>query len=118
MSLIDRVAAGLETLGRKANQALDEGTLRMDLLRTRRRLDQAARALGYLTYRQGRGEPAPQAEIEALTRRMADAEAEAARLEAEIAALKGGPSTPAGGPGPGQEAPGGPAEGNTASPRS
>jgi hypothetical protein len=118
MSLMDRVAAGLETLGKKANQALDEGKLRMDLLRTRRRLDQAARALGYLTYRQGRGEPAPQAEVEALTRRMAEAEEEAARIEAEIAALKGGPSASAGPSSPGPQAPGGPAAGDTASPGS
>ena len=33
MSLMDRIAGGLETLGKKANQALDEGRLRMDLLR-------------------------------------------------------------------------------------
>ncbi len=88
MSLMDRVAAGLETLGRKANQALDEGKLRMELMRTRRRMDSAARTLGYLTYRQGKGEPPPQAEVEALSKRIAEGEAEVARLEAEITALK------------------------------
>jgi hypothetical protein len=105
MSLMDRFAAGLETLGRKANQALDEGKLRMDLLRTRRRLDHAARALGYTTYRQNRGEAAPQAEIDSLTRRMAEAEAEAARLEAEIARLRAPAAAPPG-PAPGPEPPG------------
>jgi hypothetical protein len=99
MSIMDRFAAGLESLGRKANQALDEGKLRMELLRTRRRLDHAARALGYITYRQGRGEPAPQAEVDSLTRRMAEAEAEAARLEAEIAGLKAPAAPPPPGPG-------------------
>jgi hypothetical protein len=118
MSLMDRFAAGLETLGRKANLALDEGKLRMELLRTRRRLDHAARALGYITYRQGRGEPAPPAEVESLTRRMAEAEEEAARLEAELAALKGRASTPAGPSSPGPQAPGGPAAGDAASPPS
>ncbi len=88
MSLMDRVAAGLETLGRKANQALDEGKLRMELMRARRRMDNAARTLGYLTYRQGKGEPPPQPEVESLTKRIAEGEAEVARLEAEITALK------------------------------
>jgi len=109
MSLMDRVAAGLETLGRKANQALDEGKLRMELLRSRRRLDHAARALGFITYRQSKGEPAQQAEVEALIRRMTEAEQEAGRLEAEIAALKGRPTTPAGAPTPGPDTQGGPA---------
>jgi hypothetical protein len=111
MSLMDRFAAGLETLGKRANQALDEGKLRMELLRTRRRLDHAARALGYITYRQSRGEPAPQAEVEALTRRMAEAEADAARLEAEIATLKGRTSPPPGPSTPGPQATGEPPPG-------
>jgi hypothetical protein len=88
MSFMDRFAAGIESLGRRANQALDEGKLRMEVLRARRRLDHAARALGYLTYRQFRGEPANQAEIDSLTRRMTEAEAEAERLEAAITGLK------------------------------
>ena len=84
MSLMDRVAAGLETLGKKANQALDEGKLRVDLLRTRRRMDGAARDLGYVTYRQAKGQTAPDGEVESLTRRIAEAEAEAARIQAAI----------------------------------
>jgi hypothetical protein len=84
MSLMDRVAAGLETLGRKANQALDEGKLRVELLRARRRMDAAARDLGYVTYRQAKGQPAPEGEVESLTRRIAEAEADAGRLRAEI----------------------------------
>jgi hypothetical protein len=98
MSLMDRVAAGLETLGRKANQALDEGKLRMELIRARRRMDAAARDLGYVTYRQAKGSPPPEGEIEALTRRIAEGEAEAARLQGEIDKLKsarGGPVPPA-----------------------
>jgi hypothetical protein len=97
MSLMDRFAAGLETLGKKANQALDEGKLRMELMRARRRMDSAARDLGYVTYRQAKGEQAPQGEIESLTRRISEAEAEAARLQAEITKLKA-PKTE-GGPG-------------------
>ena len=84
MSLIDRIAGGLETLGKRANQALDEGKLRVDLLRVRRRMDGAARDLGYVTYRQAKGQGAPEGEIESLTRRIAEAEAEVARVQAAI----------------------------------
>jgi hypothetical protein len=92
MNLIDRFAAGLETLGKKANQALDEGRLRMDLLRERRRMDQAARELGYVTYRQGKGEQPLAGEIESLVRRITESETEAARLAAQIAQLRKGGS--------------------------
>ncbi len=84
MSLMDRVAAGLETLGKRANQALDEGKLRVDLLRARRRMDAAARDLGYVTYRQAKGQAAPEGEVAALTRRIADAEADVERIQAAI----------------------------------
>lgn len=60
----------------------------MDLLRARRRMDGVARDLGYVTYRQARGQPAPDGEIESLTRRIAEAEAEVARIQAEIDKVK------------------------------
>jgi 50S ribosomal subunit-associated GTPase HflX len=88
MSLIDRVAAGLETLGKKANQALDEGKLRVELARVRRRMDGAARDLGYLTYRQAKGTPPAPGDVESLTRRIAEAETAAARIEADIEQVK------------------------------
>jgi hypothetical protein len=88
MSLFDRVAAGLETLGKKANQALDEGKLRVELARVRRRMDGAARDLGYLTYRQAKGTPPGPGDVESLTRRIAEAEIAAARIEADIEQVK------------------------------
>jgi hypothetical protein len=84
MRLIDRFAAGIETLGKRANQALDEGKLRMELVQVRRRMDKAARDLGYITYRQAKGTEALPAEVEVLTRRIADGETAAARIEADI----------------------------------
>ncbi len=106
MKLFDRVAAGLDTLGRKANQALDEGKLRVDLARVRRRMDGAAQSLGYLTYRQAKGESAAPSEIENLTRRIAETEAEVARIEAAIAEVKRrGESAPAAGAAPGDAKP-------------
>ncbi len=89
MKLFDRVSAGLDTIGKRANRALDEGKLRVDLARVRRRMDGAARALGYLTYRQAKGEAASPSEVETLTRRIAEAEAEVARVEASLAQLAG-----------------------------
>jgi capsule polysaccharide export protein KpsE/RkpR len=88
MKLIDRVAAGLDQLGRKAAQAIDESKLRMDVAGVRRRKDHAARDLGYLTYRQSKGEIVPEGEAEVLIRRIAAADEELARLEAEIAKVR------------------------------
>ncbi len=121
MSLFDRFAAGLETLGKRANQALDEGKLRVELVRVRRRMDNAARDLGYLTYRQIRGTAGAPADIEALTRRIAEAETAAARLEADIAQLKqrsGGGAASGGGNAETPAGHSGPAESDTASPPS
>ena len=122
MSLIDRFAAGIETLGMKANQALDEGKLRMELVQVRRRMDKAARDLGYLTYRQSKGTQALPADVEAFTRRIAGGEADAARIESAIEQVKqrsraapaaagatadqSGPATDAAGPPPAETPPG------------
>lgn len=89
MSLIDRVAAGLDTIGKKAQQAFDESKLRMDLARERRRKDNAARDLGYLAYRRSKGEVLPEGETDGLLRRISVAEEEIARIEAEIAKVRG-----------------------------
>jgi hypothetical protein len=83
-------------------------------------MDNAARDLGYITYRQSLGTPAVAADVEALTRRIAEAETAAARIEAEIAQVKqrsGGTGPVAGEAGaPTSEA--GPAATDTASPAS
>ncbi|MBI1723350.1 MAG: hypothetical protein HYR48_05520 [Gemmatimonadetes bacterium] len=94
MSLMDRITAGLDQIGRKANQALDEGKLRMDLLRVRRRKDNAARDLGYLTYRQSKGAVPAEGEAEGLLRRIAEAEAEIERLEARVREVRAGSKPP------------------------
>jgi hypothetical protein len=104
MSLIDRVSAGLDQIGKKTLQAIDESKLRIELGGVRRRKDAAARDLGYLTYRQSKGEVAPEGEIDAINRRIAKAEEEMARLATQIAAVRS-PAAPStgpteGGPGP------------------
>jgi hypothetical protein len=95
MSLIDRVSAGLDQIGKKAVQAIDESKLRIELGGVRRRKDGAARDLGYLTYRQSKGEVLPEGETDFLIRRIAKAEEEAAKLEAQIAAVRSGGAPPA-----------------------
>lgn len=89
MSLIDRVSAGLDQIGKKAVQAIDESKLRLELGGVRRRKDAAARDLGYLTYRQSKGEVLPESDTDFLIRRIARAEEEIAGLLAQIAAVRG-----------------------------
>jgi len=103
MSLIDRVAAGLDVIGKKAAQALDESKLRMDLARVRRRKDNSARDLGYLAYRTSKGEILPEGESDAVIRRIAATEEEIAKIEADIGKVRGG-DTPASPP-PATDAP-------------
>jgi capsule polysaccharide export protein KpsE/RkpR len=91
MNLIDRVAAGLDQIGRKAAQAIDESKLRVDSAGVRRRKDHAARDLGYLTYRRSKGESIPDGDVEVLVRRIAAAEEELAKLDAQLAKVRGTP---------------------------
>ena len=96
MSIFDKVADGLDKIGRKTQQAFDEGKLRMDLGRVRRRKDTAARDLGILTYRQAKGEDLNPAAMDTLIRRIDSANDEIAAIEAEIAKVRGeAPAKPA-----------------------
>ncbi len=54
-TLFDRLNHELEAFGKKAQAALDEGKLQIELLRLRRRQDRAARDLGLLVHRRERG---------------------------------------------------------------
>ncbi|MGD0483649.1 MAG: hypothetical protein ABSB58_03230 [Gemmatimonadales bacterium] len=88
MNLMDRVAAGLDQLGKKAAQAIDESKLRMEVAGVRRRKDHAARDLGYLAYRQSKGEILAEGDTELQIRRIAAAEEEIAKLEADLAKVR------------------------------
>ena len=54
-TLFDRLNQELEAFGKKAQAALDEGKLQIELLRLRRKQDSAARDLGLLIHRRERG---------------------------------------------------------------
>jgi outer membrane murein-binding lipoprotein Lpp len=83
-TLFDRLNQELEAFGKKAQAALDEGKLQIELLRTKRRQDNAARDLGLLVHRRERGGEIETSRIDALLLRIDDLQAEIARLERQI----------------------------------
>ncbi|HEX5385921.1 MAG TPA: hypothetical protein VFW66_04405 [Gemmatimonadales bacterium] len=83
--LIDRLNRELETFGRKAHAAFDEGKLQLELLRLRRQQDTAARDLGLLTHRRERGGQVDVRRVDSLLFRLDDLEARIGQLETEIA---------------------------------
>jgi hypothetical protein len=90
-TIFDRLNQELEAFGKKAQAALDEGKLQIELLRVRRRHDNAARDLGLLVYQRERGGTLDPARIDALMLRLDDLKADIGRLELQIAeARKGG----------------------------
>jgi outer membrane murein-binding lipoprotein Lpp len=84
-TIFDRLNQELEAFGKKAQAALDEGKLQIELLRVRRRQDNAARDLGLLIYRKERGGEVEARRIDALMSRLDDLKADIARLEQQIA---------------------------------
>ncbi len=86
--IMDRLNRELESFGRRAQAALDEGKLQIELLRLRRQQDTAARDLGLLVHRRERGGEVEQRRLDALLLRLDDLEADIARLETEIAARR------------------------------
>jgi 50S ribosomal subunit-associated GTPase HflX len=89
-TLIDRLNHELEAFGKKAQAALDEGKLQIELLRLRRRMDRAARDLGLLVHRRERGGETEARRFDALLLRLDDLEAEVTRLEKQIAEARRG----------------------------
>jgi 50S ribosomal subunit-associated GTPase HflX len=83
-NLFDRLNQELEAFGRRAQTALDEGKLQIELLRLRRQRDIAARQLGTLVYRRERGGQAEPRRIDAVMLRLDDLEAEIRSLEARL----------------------------------
>jgi hypothetical protein len=83
-TLFDRLNQELEAFGRKAQWALDEGKLQIELLRLRRKQDQAARDLGLLVHRRERGGEADPARVDALLLRLDEVGGQIVRLEGQI----------------------------------
>ena len=89
-TLFDRLNQELEAFGKKAQAALDEGKLQIELLRLRRRLDGAARDLGLLVHRRERGGDTDARRFDAIMLRIDDLQADVARLEKQIAESRRG----------------------------
>lgn len=101
MAIWSKLREELDRAGKVAQQAIDEGKVRLDLHRARRRADRAATALGWALYRARKigGDLEPE-EYARLAADITAAEAEAARYQAELdaAAAKPSPMTTPQGP--------------------
>ena len=90
MPLWDKVKQELDRAGRVAQDALDEGRIRLDAFRARQHADRAAQALGYAVFRaKSAGSDLDTAAYERLSATLAKHEAEAARLEAQLDEIQG-----------------------------
>jgi hypothetical protein len=87
-TLFDRLNHELEAFGKKAQAALDEGKLQIELMRARKRRDNAARDLGLLVYRRERGSEVEPRRIDALFLRLDDLVADVTRLEGLVDARR------------------------------
>jgi len=99
-NLFDRLNVELEAFGRKAQAALDEGKLQIELLRARRRQDHAARDLGLLIHRRERGGEAEPRRIDALLVRLDELQKDVERLERQIADSRQNRAAPSAEPAP------------------
>ncbi len=88
--LFDRLNQELEAFGKKAQAALDEGKLQIELLRLRRKQDNAARDLGLAIHRRERGGEVDQRRVDGLLVRLDDLQGEIARLEQQVAQAREG----------------------------
>ena len=87
-TLFDRLNQELEAFGRKAQWAIDDGKLQIELLRVRRKQDHVARDLGLLVHRRERGGEADPRRIDGLLLRLDDLAGEIARLEGQVQEAK------------------------------
>lgn len=87
-NLFDRLNKELEDFGRKAQSAFDEGRVRLDLMRLRRKLDNAARDLGLLVHQRERGGDVDESMIDGLLTRLDETKARIDGLEEEIRAAR------------------------------
>jgi hypothetical protein len=92
-TLFDRLNQELEAFGKKAQAALDEGKVQIELLRMRRKRDAAARDLGLLVHRRERGGEVEPRRVDGLLLRLDELEAEVARLDRQLAEQRQRPAS-------------------------
>jgi len=82
MAIWNKLKDELNRAGKAAQEAIDEGKLRLDLLRSRQAMDRAAQKLGYAVYRARKlGGDIPTDEYARVAAEVANAEAEVERYE-------------------------------------
>lgn len=100
MPIIDRLKTELDRAGRAAQNAIDEGRLRLELFRARQTADRSAQRLGYAVFRARRaGNELTTEQYAALAADLTAAEAEVTRYETLLAELDSrgtDPAAPAG----------------------
>ena len=90
MPLWDKVKQELDRAGRAAQDALDEGRVRLEAFRARQHADRSAQALGYALFRARTGGSDLDAQAyERLSATLARHEAEATRLETQLDEIQG-----------------------------
>jgi len=90
MPIWDKVKQELDRAGRVAQDALDEGRVRLEAFRARQHADRAAQALGYALFRaRTAGSDLDAQEYERLSATLARHEAEATRLEGLLDDIQG-----------------------------
>ncbi len=99
MALWNKLRTELDRAGRVAQDALDEGKLRLEIFRARQTVDRAAQSLGYAVYRARSGKETPDDHamvrlVEAVRAR----EEELAALEDQMRTLTGRNAPPADAP--------------------
>jgi alkylhydroperoxidase family enzyme len=87
-TIFDRLNHELESIGKRAQAALDEGKLQIELMRLRRQRENAARDLGFLVHRKERQGEVEQARIDAQLLKMDDLDGEIASLERQLASVR------------------------------
>ena len=95
MGLWDKLSTELRSAGKAAQDALDEGKIRLEIFRARQLADKAAQALGYAVHRARKeGIEADAGTLARLEATLAEHEAEAKRLEEALAANTATPPPP------------------------
>ena len=86
MAIWDKLRSELDRAGKAAQGAIDEGRVRLDAFRARKKADKAAQVLGYAVFRaKSGGADLDAAAYSSLAAEIAKHEAEAQRLEAQLA---------------------------------
>lgn len=87
-TIFDRLNQELESFGRKAQAAFDEGRFQLELIRLRRQRDDVSCSLGKLVYKRERGKEVDQVRIDALLLRLDDIEAAIDKVEKQMGSIK------------------------------